>query len=474
MLPNRALVATLICLSIAPAAASSQQRNILLDDQGRLHFNADDVMILNASFRGLINQLQALNTTLQQEIQARDQQIAELQNNGCVAAITRFNATEAALVAKLVVGDGAVNDYFGAAVAATNDMVVVGAYLDDVKGIVTGSAYVFEKNSTGQFEQVSQLMASDGATADYFGFSVAATDGVVVVGAYRNEGEVGSAYVFEKNNTRQYEQVSKLTAGDGAAGDRFGAVLATSDDMVVIAAYADDDKGTDSGSVYVFERNSTGQYEQASKLLASDGAADDYFGIALATTGSIVVVGSQYSDDKGSNSGSAYVFEKNSNGQFEQVSKLVASDGAGGDYFGHAVAATDDMMLVGAYRDDDKGSNSGSVYVFEKNSTGQYEQVSKLGASDGAADDEFGIAVAATDGMVVVGAWGKDGKAGSVYVFEKNSTGQFKQVGKLLANDGAANDYFGRALAATDGMVVIGAYGDDDKGSNSGSVYVFE
>jgi sucrose-6-phosphate hydrolase SacC (GH32 family) len=141
------------------------------------------------------------------------------------------------------------------------------------------------------------------------------------------------------------------------------------------------------------------------------------------------------------------------------------------------VAATDNVVLVGAYGDAGNGKFSGSAYVFEKNSTGQYQQVSKLMANDSAAFHYFGRSVAATDTMLVVGAYG-DGDngefAGSTYVFEKNSTGQYQQVRKLVANDGAAADIFGYAVAATDSMVVVGAYWHDDKGIDAGSAYVFE
>jgi hypothetical protein len=302
-------------------------------------------------------------------------------------------------------------------------MVVVGAYQDDDKGSNSGSVYVFEKNITGQYEQVSKLVASDGAADDWFGRAVAATDGVVVVGAPIDDDKgsgSGSVYVFEKNSTGQYEQVSKLLASDGTAVDFFGYAVAATDDMMVVGAYLDDDKGLSSGSVYVFQKNSTGLYEQVSKLVASDGAAIDIFGYAVAATDDMVVVGAYQDDDKGNESGSVYVFEKISTGQYQQVSKLLASDGVADDFFGRAVAATDSMVVVGAYQDDDKGSNSGSVYVFEKNITGQYEQVSKLVASDGAADDWFGRAVAATDGMVVVGAFRDEIGSGSVYVFEQS------------------------------------------------------
>jgi methionine-rich copper-binding protein CopC len=451
-----------------------------------LHIAANDVMILNTSFRGLLRQELSTkcicatnNTGVNLNTTATTTPTTTTPNTNNNTGV-RFNATIAKQVDKLVASDGAVDDYFGVAVAATDGMVVVGAHRDDDKGDSSGSVYLFEKNSTGQYEQVIKLVASDGAADDRFGIAVAATDGMVVVGAYLDDDKgdgSGSAYVFEKNSTGQYEQVIKLVASDGAADDRFGEPVAATNGMVVVVARLDDDKGYNSGSVYVFEKNSTGQFEQVSKLVASDGAASDQFGRAVAATDGMVVVGA-YDDDKGDNSGSVYVFEKNSAGQYEQVTKLVASDGAANDYFGDAVAATDGTVVVGARHDDDKGDNSGSVYVFEKNnSTGQYEQVSKLVASDGSAADDFGLAVAATDGMVVVGARYDDDKgdnSGSVYVFEKNSAGQYEQVTKLVASDGAASDYFGDAVAATDGTVVVGANGDDDKGRSSGSVYVFE
>jgi hypothetical protein len=220
--------------------------------------------------------------------------------------------------------------------------------------------------------------------------------------------------------------------------------------------------------VYVFEKNSTGQYEQVSKLVASDGSKNALFGHALAvTTGGILVVGAPM------DGGSVYVFEKNSTGQYEQVSKLVASDGPGGQ-FGIAVAATGSTVMVGAWFDNPKGSLSGSVYVFEKNSTGQYEQVSKLVASDGTRSNVFGNPLAVTSGLLMIGAYGvadQGSQSGAMYVFEKNSTGQYEQVSKVVASDGAAGDKFGNSLAAINTTVIVGSPGDEE---DTGSVYVFE
>jgi hypothetical protein len=104
----------------------------------------------------------------------------------------------------------------------------------------------------------------------------------------------------------------KLTASDGAAGDRFGSSVSLSGDgsVALVGAYADDDKGTNSGSAYIFTRNGSTWTEQA-KLVASDGASDDRFGysVSLSSDGNTALIGAYLDDDKGTDSGAAYVYE---------------------------------------------------------------------------------------------------------------------------------------------------------------------
>ena len=103
------------------------------------------------------------------------------------------------------------------------------------------------------------------------------------------------------------------------------------------------------------------------KLTASDGAASDQFGysVSISSDGTTALIGAYQDDDKGANSGSAYVFKYNGT-SWSQQSKLTASDGAANDYFGYSVSISSDgtTALIGAYLDDDKGANSGSAYVF--------------------------------------------------------------------------------------------------------------
>jgi len=319
-----------------------------------------------------------------------------------------------------------------------------------------------------------KITASDGAAGDWFGCSVAISGDHAVVGAHRDGDagmDSGSAYIFKRSGTEWTEQ-AKLTASDGAAYDHFGSSVAISDDYVVVGAQRDDDVGMDSGSAYIFKRNGIAWTEQA-KITASDGAAGDIFGIRVAISGDHAVVGAYGDDDAGSNSGSAYIFKRNGTEWTEQA-KLTASDGAAGDIFGYSVAISGDYVVVGAYEDDDAGGSSGSAYIFKHGGTEWTEQA-KITASDGATGDLFG-GVAISGDYTVVGACGTDGvvsDSGSAYIFKRDGTVWTEQA-KIYASDGAAYDRFGWSVAISGDYVVVGAYGDDDAGGSSGSAYIFK
>ena len=179
-------------------------------------------------------------------------------------------------------------------------------------------------------------------------------------------------------------------------------------DTVVAGAYGDDganDDATDSGSAYVFTKDAGG-WGQAAKLAASDAAAGDRFGVSVAVDSDTAVVGAYLDDHTYVNAGSAYVFTKDTLGGWGQAAKLIASDAAGGDWFGWSVAVDADAVVVGVHRDDDHGAGSGSAYVFLQPSTGWADrnERAKLAASDARGGDNFGWSVAVDAGTVVVGA----------------------------------------------------------------------
>ena len=394
-------------------------------------------------------------------------------------------------VAKITASDGAIADYFGCSVSTNGDIVVVGAIYDDDNGTDSGSAYIFYRNQGGidQWGQARKITASDGVAYDQFGYSVSISDNTIVVGATNGDGngaDSGSAYIFDRNQggTDIWGQVKKIIASDGAAIDYFGRSVSISRDTVVVGAYGDDDNGSGSGSAYIFDRDQGGinTWGLVKKITASDGDDWDNFGWSVSISGDTVVVGAANDDDNGESSGSAYIFDRDQGGinTWGQVKKITASDGAIADYFGSSVSISEDTVIVSAQKDDDNGTDSGSAYVFYRDEGGidYWGQVTKITASDGDADDWFGISVAINGETVVVGVpWDDDNgvDSGSAYAFNRDQGGNdyWGQVKKITASDGAMEDYFGYSVSTSGDTVVVGAYGDDDNGLISGSAYIF-
>ena len=372
--------------------------------------------------------------------------------------------------AKLTANDAAESDWFGFPVAIAGDSVVVGAFADDDGGSGSGSAYVFTRNGSS-WSQQAKLTADDAATGDGFGNSVAISGASVVVGASGDDDggiNSGSAYVFTRSGT-SWSQQDKLTAYDAEASDSFGKSVAISGDSVVVGAALNDDAGFNSGSAYVFTRSGTLWSEQ-DKLTSNDIAENDRFGISVAISGDSVVVGASRDDDRGDDSGSAYVFTRIGTSWLQQ-DKLIANDGVSDDNFGISVDISGASIVVGA---NENNSDSGGAYVFIRSGT-SWSQQAKLTANDGAAGDHFGISVAISGDSVVVGArFDDDGgtDSGSAYLFTRSGT-SWSQQDKLTAGDAAVDDYFGSSVAISGDSVVIGAHLNDDDGINSGSVYIY-
>ena len=214
--------------------------------------------------------------------------------------------------------------------------------------------------------------------------------------------------------------------------------------------------------------------DQLAKLLPDDGTAEDLFGHSVAISGAIAIVGTPYDDDNGIDSGSAYLFEISDPANPTQLLKLLPDDGATHHDFGVSVAISGATAIVGADRDDDNGNASGSAYLFD---TASGQQIAKLLPNDGAMNDRFGISVAISGSTAIVGALLNDDNgtnSGSAYLFDISDPKNPVQIAKLLPNDGAANDQFGTSVAISGAIAIVGAYFDDDNGESSGSAYLFD
>ena len=376
---------------------------------------------------------------------------------------------------KLTASDAAKGDYFGWSISISGDTALVGAPYATLAGAPgtsgnhAGSAYIFVRSGKS-WSQQAKIMASDAAGDVFFGWSVSISGDTALIGARYDDGagtRSGSAYVFVRNGTN-WTQQAKLTASDAAAFDFFGWSVSISGDTAVVGAYRDDDGGFNSGSAYVYLRSGKSWSQQA-KLTASDAATEDEFGHSVAISGDTAVVGARNDDDAGYNSGSAYVFAR-SGKTWSQQAKLTAGDAALKDEFGHSVAISVATAVVGAYRDQDAGKDSGSAYVFARSGT-TWSQQQKIKASAGAPGDMFGWSVSISGDTAVVGARSDD-VTGTAYVFVRGGSSWY-QSKKLTASDAAAFDYYGESVSISGATVVVGARGDDDGGGSSGSAYVY-
>ncbi len=361
----------------------------------------------------------------------------------------------------------------GEAVAIDGDTAVIGAPYADANTTGAGAAYVYVRSGTGWALQ-AKLSAPDGTGNSVFACAVDVCGDTVVVGSRQDSITGGAAYVFTRSGTT-WSQQARLIASDSAAGNCFGVSVAISGDNLVVGASYSDAVGNNAGEAFTFRRTG-GVWSQEATLTGSDTAANDEFGYSLDICGDVVLVGATNNDGAGSDAGAAYVFERG-DGSWPQRSKVTASDAQANDWFGWGVALDEDGAVIGATGDDDVALEAGAVYAFERSGTTLSGQ-QKLSPSDLSANEYlFGKAVAIDGDTILVGRQSDDAGAvnkGSSYVFSKGKTG-WSQTSKLQASDGLEGDQFGSAVAVCGADVLIGANYDDYSPTvqDAGSAYFY-
>jgi hypothetical protein len=403
-------------------------------------------------------------------------------NSGAIAEASINIEVSLLSETKIVASDGDVEDYFGYSVAVSSDgnTAASGSYLDDDMGEDSGSVYLYRRD--GSSWPVEKITASDGETLDQFGCDVSlSSDGnVLAVGSLQDSdlGKYsGAVYIYRWNGTSWAEE--KVVPSDGAALDYFGNKVSLSSDGNTLAAgsYQDDDMASNSGSAYIFRWDGTSWNEW--KVTASDGVENEYFGetVSISPDGNTLAVGLLRDDDLGTDSGSVYIYRWDGTSWIEQ--KVTASDGAEGDNFGSSVALSHDgnILAVGAYLDEGIGTNSGSVYVYRWDGSDWDEE--RIITSDGANGDRFGCSISISPEGNTLGAGAvfdnidSTSFAGSAYIYKWNGTAWIEK--KLIHQDIDEWDYFGSDISISQGgnTVVVGGNRDSYNGEYMGSIYIY-
>ncbi len=375
----------------------------------------------------------------------------------------------------LLASDGSRFSAFGSSVAIDNNMAIVGRPGDDNGG----SAYIFIR-SDGVWVEQAKLIPDDGELGDRFGSSVSINGDTALVGASKDDDngtDSGSAYIFTQVEG-VWTQQAKLVSDDASESDQFGHAVSIDSDTALIAApnYRNNQpNGFASGVAYVFTRTE-GLWSQQARILPDDGAALNYFGESVSIHGDTALIGSDSDDDLGNNSGSAYIFTR-SGGVWTQHSKLLPSDGAAENYFGGSVSISYDTAVVGAYGHNDNGNNAGAAYVFTLNE-GSWTEQAKLLPDDGVEGDLFGVRVGISTNTVVASSVYDDDVAldsGSAYVFTR-SEGIWSQQSKLVPTVGSGiRDWFGYSIAVSNDTAIVGSVFGSVKGKQGfGTAYIYD
>jgi hypothetical protein len=386
----------------------------------------------------------------------------EGKQTGSVRLYTRAGAgwQSAGLIAPT---DGETGFRFGDAIVRGGDLLLIGAPLamldmQDQRGAV----YLYSlAGGTPQF--LARLVSPQASAGERFGAALA-TDGTrLLIGAPRHPGaggsESGRAWLFE-NIAGVWTATAQFDAPDAAAGDRFGAGVALDGDLALIGAPSDEDAGSalDRGAVHVFAR-SAASWQATQKLAPAMLGLAAGFGSAMLLGSDRLFVAASNDTVDGANRGAVYVFAR-SGGSFTETQRLRASDGAAGDAFGAALARVGNELLIGAPL---HAGAEGAGYVFADSGTGYAEQA-LLDPDDGDFSDAAGASVAFTGDQALLGAplddIGPNRAQGSVQVFARNG-GTWTETTPIDSGDGAENERFGLAAAIGRGTIAVGSFLDE-------------
>jgi len=360
--------------------------------------------------------------------------------------------------AKFTASDGAADDWFGLGLSISGDYALVGAHRDDDNGSSSGSAYVFRRDGDTWLEDAKLTEEDDGSAFSYFGNALSLSGDYALIGAWRSY-PTGAAYIFHRDGVNWIRE-QKIISSSSSTIDQFGYAVDLQDDYAAVSQLND-------GFVYIYYRGITRWVEEA-KLEASDTFPGNRFGVSVSISGDYVLVGAESANE---NKGAAYIYHRNGHTWTEEAI-LTASDGEAIDLFGCSVSLSGEYALIGAMRDDDFGVESGSAYVFHRSENAWTEEA-KCTAYDGDALDFFGESVSMSGDYAVIGSPYGNMNKGSVWIFRRQESGEWVLEANLEAFDAGEDDAFGKDVFISGDDLLVGAVGDDDNGTISGSAYAY-
>jgi gliding motility-associated-like protein len=296
----------------------------------------------------------------------------------------------------------------------------------------TGSAYIFERQPNGLWLEKQEIVSINGMRHDDFGSSVSISGGYIIIGARGNSFDLnqsahlsysGAAYIFEQNTSGYWVQKQKLISPHREYHGYYGGSVSISGNYIVIGNnyYSNNQNG-----VYLVERIGNGLWINKQQLTPSSNQINNAYGTSVSISGNYLIISAQI------NYGAAYIFKKDNQGNWAETQKIIASDAYEYGYFGNSVSISGNRAIVGSFGQVsnslgiDSLNKAGAAYIFQLNTNGQWVEQQKIVASDRNPNDEFGFTVAISDEYAIVGSMNDLDNfggntlfnAGAAYVFE--------------------------------------------------------
>ncbi len=376
--------------------------------------------------------------------------------------------------AELVSSNPKNNANFGNSVSIYGDTAIVGEPFQIFFETNLGKAYIFTRSGTNWLRQ-AELVPLDPEVRAQFGWSVSIYGDTAIVGAPFKDAsgtDSGKAYIFIRDSYGNWSQQAELVPLDPELNAQFGNSVSIYGDTVIVGALLKDASGSDSGKAYIFTRSGTSWTRQA-ELVPSDPELNALFGFSVSIYGDTVIVGSLLKDTSIFNSGKAYIFTR-SGTSWSRQAELVPSDPEIGANFGISVSIYGDTAIVGASRKDASGTDSGKAYIFTRSGT-SWSQQAGLIPSDPEADAQFGNSVSIYSDTVIIGAIAADvsgSNSGKAYIFTRLGS-SWSQQAALVPSDPEVNSFFGNSVSIYDNKAIIGAFFKDINPTDAGKAYIF-
>jgi len=370
------------------------------------------------------------------------------------------------------------NNFFAMeGVAISGDLAIVGEPMRTQGGASnTGAAYAFERSSGAWSSAAALTTIYTGG--EHFGMAVDIDGYYAVVSAPNDDNPPGSnagaAYVFVYDaNSQTWTASQKLIDAPRTSGDNFGSDVAISGDT--IAAGAPGVNGI--GAVITFERSGA-SWSRQTAIVPTDVFPNDGFGNAVSLDGNTMIVGCS---SQNSGAGAAYIYTRSSATSAwtqEQKITLSVSDASTYNELGARVAVSGDTVAIVSRRVTT--SDFGAVFVYTRTSGSWSRQTLITPPTGPPQAAEFGDSMALYGDLLVVGAPDTgltSGNAeGAAYVFQRDSSGNWNQLARLEAHDGTSADTqngasFGSAVGIHGNTVIVGAKGYS---SMTGRAYIYQ